>query len=379
MIIRELQIWVFGKLGLSNYDGHCANLLFQRLHKEIIDFYEHVKPRSFEEQIRTMLIEKLRRVVKQQWHGADIHSFGSFPAGLYLPTADMDLVLLSSEFARGGYPQFNSKRALWRFRDFIQHNRLAVTDSIEVIASAKVPIVKYVDAETGLKVDISFENMTGIVAIDTFKNWKKDFPAMPIIVTLLKQFLAMRGLNEPANGGIGGFSVTCLVVSLLQNLPSVQSGNLIPEHHLNEILMEFFNLYGNDFDSSRTAIQFNPPGYIQKVRGIFELLAHANLASQSLSNQVYRQTNISRLSIIDPNNPDNDIAGGSKNTEAILDSFSQAYNALSKRMGDLHHLELDERHGQSILEVILGGNYSSFKDQRQRLARLQEQLSYHSR
>jgi non-canonical poly(A) RNA polymerase PAPD5/7 len=75
----------------------------------------------------------------------------------------------------------------------------------------------------------------------------------------------MRGLNEPVNGGIGGFSVTCLVVSLLQNMPQVQSGSMIPEHHLGEILMEFLDLYGNQFNYEHTAIQLNPPGYIPKV------------------------------------------------------------------------------------------------------------------
>jgi non-canonical poly(A) RNA polymerase PAPD5/7 len=88
---------------------------------------------------------------------------------------------------------------------------------------------------------------------------------MPILVTLIKHLLAMRGLNEPVNGGIGGFSVTCLVVSLLQNMPQVQSGSMIPEHHLGEILMEFLDLYGNQFNFETTAIQLNPPGYIPKV------------------------------------------------------------------------------------------------------------------
>jgi non-canonical poly(A) RNA polymerase PAPD5/7 len=75
----------------------------------------------------------------------------------------------------------------------------------------------------------------------------------------------MRGLNEPVNGGIGGFSVICLVVSLLQLMPQVQSGTMIPEHNLGEILMEFLDLYGNQFDSVTNAIVLKPPGYVNKV------------------------------------------------------------------------------------------------------------------
>jgi len=40
---------------------------------------------------------------------------------------------------------------------------------------------------------------------------------------------------------------------------------MVPEHHLGEILMEFLDLYGNQFNYEHTAIQLNPPGYIPKV------------------------------------------------------------------------------------------------------------------
>lgn len=204
--------------------------------------------------------------LKEEYRNADIRSFGSFPAGLYLPTADMDLVCVSDEFMRNGRKIIGQRtNDIRRFADFVKRANLAIPGSIDMILKAKVPLVKYVDRITGLKVDISFENSTGLVANKTFQDWKAQYPAMPILVTLIKHLLAMRGLNEPVNGGIGGFSVTCLVVSLLQNMPQVQSRSMIPEHHLGEILMEFLDLYGNQFDVAKTAIQFDPPGYVSKV------------------------------------------------------------------------------------------------------------------
>lgn len=136
---------------------------------------------------------------------------------------------------------------------------------MEVIAQAKVPIVKFVDRITKIKVDVSFENDTGVVANDTFLDWSRQFPAMPVLVTVIKQFLMMRGLNEVVFGGLGGFSVTCLVTSLLQHLPGIQSGDLIPEHHLGQILMSFLDFYGNQFDIQQTGIMMRPPGYFFKV------------------------------------------------------------------------------------------------------------------
>lgn len=78
--------------------------------------------------------------------------------------------------------------------------------------------------------------------------------------------------------------------------------------------------------------------------------------------------NHDRLSIIDPNNPANDIAGGSSNTRTILAHFAHAYQLLTNRMVQL--AQDPNRAGQSILEVIMAGNYSSFENQRRYLEML---------
>lgn len=230
-----------------------------------MDFYHFVKPQPFEQTIREKLVADLNGRIKHRYNDGEIYSFGSFPAGLYLPTADMDLVMVSDNFNHNGRKVFASNNSFfWKFKSFLEQSNLVVRDSIDVISRARVPLVKYVDKITGLKVDISFENDTGLIANKTFQDWKARYPAMPMIVTIIKHLLAMRGLNEPVNGGIGGFSVICLVVSLLQHMPQVQSGSMIPEHHLGEVLMEFFNLYGNEFNFVTTGIQLNPPAYFPK-------------------------------------------------------------------------------------------------------------------
>lgn len=231
-----------------------------------MDFYHYVKPRAFEQTIRAKLVENLRSAVHREFNGFDILPFGSFPAGLYLPTSDMDLVCVSDKFMQTGRPGGgNLKKFLYNFAAFLDRSKTAIQGSVQTIAKAKVPIVKYQDRLTGLRVDVSFENDTGLIANKTFQEWKAEFPAMPILVTVIKHILAMRNLNEPQHGGIGGFSVICLVVSLLQHMPQVQSRSMIAEHHLGEILMEFFDLYGNRFNVSTTAISLKPPAYVAKV------------------------------------------------------------------------------------------------------------------
>ena len=236
------------------------------MHKEICDFYEFVRPQEFEQSIREELLSRLESVVSREIPHCEVHCFGSFAAGLYLPTADMDVVVISDSFRTSGFKVVcQSKNQMYRLGRFLESSRLARAGSVEVVPSAKVPIIKFVDRTTGIKVDVSFENDTGIIANGTFAAWKRQFPAMPILVTVIKQFLMMRGLNEVQFGGLGGFSVTCLVTSLLQNMPRVQAGELIPDEHLGEILIEFLDFYGNRLDTTRTGLMMDPPGYFDKV------------------------------------------------------------------------------------------------------------------
>lgn len=178
----------------------------------------------------------------------------------------MDVVIISECYrSQGQKVVCQTKTQMYSLSRFLEKSHLAQPGSVEVIVGAKVPILKFIDRVTAVKIDVSFENSTGIVANDTFAAWKREFPAMPILVTVIKQFLMMRGLNEVHHGGLGGFSVTCLVTSLLQNMPRVQTGELIPEEHLGEMLIEFLDFYGNRLDTTRTGLMMNPPGYFDKV------------------------------------------------------------------------------------------------------------------
>lgn len=237
-----------------------------RLHKEICDFYEFIRPQRFEEIVREELLEELRDLVRNEIPDSDILCFGSFAAGLYLPNADMDLVVMSSSYRNCGEKSIcQSKSAIRRFADFIERSGLAQPRSVDYILHAKVPLVKFVHRVTRIRVDVSFENNTGPNGVEVYRTWTRSFPAMPILVAVIKQFVMMRGCNEVQHGGIGGFTVTCLVTSLLQNLPRVQARELVPEEHLGEMLLEFLDFYGNQFDLFRTGILMYPPGFFDKV------------------------------------------------------------------------------------------------------------------
>jgi non-canonical poly(A) RNA polymerase PAPD5/7 len=84
--------------------------------------------------------------------------------------------------------------------------------------------------------------------------------------------------------------------------------------------------------------------------------------------RTFTYKNRERLSIIDPNNPSNDISGGSSNIEVIQAAFRDAYYDMTKQLTALGVAG----HAGSVLCEILEGDYSSFREQRTYLRHLHE-------
>jgi non-canonical poly(A) RNA polymerase PAPD5/7 len=331
-------------------------LRLSRLHKEICDFYEYVKPRDYENAARLDLVVRVEAAIRA-WSGAnghaataEVHCFGSFASGLYLPTADMDLVVLSRSFLSSGIRQIGqATNQLRGISNHLEKLGIAKPRSATFIGRSKVPIVKFTDKRTGIKVDISFENNSGFPALETFKAWKQQYPALPVLVALVKQVLVMRGINEVFCGGIGGFTTICLVMHILQTMPEIQSGSMDPSQHYGEIFMKLLDFYGNKIDIRSTGILMHPPYHYDKDK-----------------NPAMMQ-NKDRLTIIDPNNPDNDISGGSHKIDTVFGRFRSAYSDLQRYMSALSSGQISTT---SILECIIGGNYQSVNEQRDRLRRM---------
>jgi non-canonical poly(A) RNA polymerase PAPD5/7 len=242
--------------------------LFRRLHEEICRFYDFVRPYDYEEESRADLINRVQVALMNSGvlEPGRVLAFGSYPAGLYLPTADMDLVFVSDSFSRTGLSQGAKpgNNVLRKVQRALMRADITTYSDSQCIFGAKVPIIKFLDRHTRLHVDISFDNLTGVNAIATFAAWKTQYPAAIYLIAVLKQFLLMRNLNEVFNGGLGGFSICCLVVSLLQNHNAIRDQSFVPEQHLGQLLVEFFDLYGNQFNMATTGIKMNPPGYFAK-------------------------------------------------------------------------------------------------------------------
>ncbi|XP_040542875.1 terminal nucleotidyltransferase 4A isoform X7 [Gallus gallus] len=225
----------------------------QGLHEEIIDFYDFMSPRPEEAAMRREVVKRIETVIKDLWPTADVQIFGSFSTGLYLPTSDIDLVV----FGKWERPPLQLLEQALR-----KHN-VAEPYSIKVLDKATVPIIKLTDQETEVKVDISFNVETGVKAARFIKEYMKKYTLLPYLILVLKQFLLQRDLNEVFTGGISSYSLILMAISFLQLHPRIDARRA--DENLGMLLIEFFELYGRNFNYLKTGIRIKNGGaYIAK-------------------------------------------------------------------------------------------------------------------
>ena len=234
-----------------------------RLNKEAHAFITYISPTPIEHQLRMWSVELIRRAIKSRWADAEVECFGSVGTGLYLPggyvllrpsllsqliavcNSDIDLVVLCPSFPSP--PLKPTSSLLHSLASLLLTTSLADPSSLLVIAKSRVPIVKFTTRHGGFAVDLSVNQKNGVDAAGGVRQLLEDYSfRLPdhvengsvtkeekkeegeleslnvdhgvarSLVMLVKAFLNQRGMNEVFTGGLGSYSIICLVVSFLQ-------------------------------------------------------------------------------------------------------------------------------------------------------------------
>lgn len=72
-------------------------LICFRLHEEIEQFYRYMSPTDTEHLVRGHAVRRISDAVRRLWSHARVEVFGSYRTGLYLPTSDIDLVVIGKK------------------------------------------------------------------------------------------------------------------------------------------------------------------------------------------------------------------------------------------------------------------------------------------
>ena len=156
-----------------------------------------------------MAVNRVINVVKRHWQSAAyvrIAVFGSLTTGLVLPSSDIDLVVVGITPTRAN---------MHKFAHILRQHGVALSHPA-VIAHARVPILKYVDKLTGVAVDISFNQTSGLHTSIIVNKLMDEYKQLRPLVTVLKYFLYLRDLHEPVSGGLGGYALVLMTTSFLQ-------------------------------------------------------------------------------------------------------------------------------------------------------------------
>lgn len=219
------------------------------LHQEISDFFEYLQPTLEERMLRYDLVERLRKTISGRWRQADVRFFGSFATELSLPTSDIDVVVLNVEPIQSN---------LWITRSLINRNNFA--SQVNVVAHAKVPLVKFTDEKSGYDVDISFDQPNGLRNTQVVNQFAAKYAVFRPLLLLLKYFLRQSSLNEPYNGGLGSYGLSLMLASFIQLHPKTNCATGETEKNLGFLLLDFLALYGKHFNYYNLGISVRGDG-----------------------------------------------------------------------------------------------------------------------
>ncbi|KAG0416519.1 Non-canonical poly(A) RNA polymerase PAPD5, partial [Dictyocoela roeselum] len=171
------------------------------LNDEILDLYNDLKPRLSEIRIREWIIKKFSEFL------GELGEYGSFSSGTFLPTSDLDLVILDTT----------------RCSDLDTAHRLLtdnqLVSSIINLRNAKVPVVRCTDAFFGIRIDIASQEHGGLRQSIFTKYILDGNRPLKIFCFVLKKFLKTRHLTDSRRGGLCSYAQFLLAYHFFQMHP----------------------------------------------------------------------------------------------------------------------------------------------------------------
>ncbi|CAD8210064.1 unnamed protein product [Paramecium octaurelia] len=294
-----------------------------RLHNEIVEFYEYITPSDQEHKRRVTAYLRVEKYLQDIAPEAQIESFGSFKTRMYLPNADIDIVMIETSCTQ---KQLFKKVAA---RMMKQTNKF---ENVNLIANAKVPIIKFVEVESQYHFDISFNQLDGLKQIQELETAFELYPELKFLLMTLKCVLRQRDLNETYSGGVGSFLLFQMILAFLREFRKDffqhNKEDQIKNVTLGEYMIKFLEFYGIKFDVSRKKIVMSQGGRIEN-----------------------KSTQDERFSLFSPQDPDHDVGHSSYKIKEIFKIFQNRHNFLTN---------YNFKPGESVLRYLINPTDQKF-------------------
>ncbi|EMD46861.1 PAP-associated domain containing protein [Entamoeba histolytica HM-3:IMSS] len=258
------------------------------LNQEVQLFIKFIEPNKNEYKIREELLTKYSKILEKE--GYNVMAFGSTQSKLFLPTSDIDFSVLTNEY--------NTRKVLNSVSSILSSY---VLEDQKRNFKASIPVLKLTDKKTLIVLDISHNNTSGTKTVNFIEEVIKKDDRIRKLVLLIKSILCCYDFHQPANGGLGTYSVFVMVYCYINN-------NNITTHDYGELLKGFLKYYGIDFRSD--------------IEGLSVFEGKFNRSERNWDSK------ISNLSIEDPCDLSNDVSVTSFRWQYIKYLFKMSYNAL---------------------------------------------------
>ncbi|KAG6611735.1 DNA polymerase sigma [Phytophthora cinnamomi] len=185
------------------------------LHDEILEYTRYTKKTVDKMAVHIeQMIANVRASVLSLWPQSKVETFGSYSTGIWLPSSDVDLVILDVVDVNDSQM---TARHLKELAKVLEKKKWV--ESLLVLDTAKVPVLKLVSAETSVPIDITFESAathSGLLARDLIKRYADNMPELYPLAIVFKQLLRERDLNDAYTGGLSSYSVVLMIIHFSQ-------------------------------------------------------------------------------------------------------------------------------------------------------------------
>lgn len=227
-----------------------------------------MQPTPIERALRMRVVSRIETVVQHIWPDAQIKIYGSFISGLALPNSDIDLMIIG---ASGQSPMRLLAAELLA-------NGIAEPNSLTVRDDVRIPIIEFIDRESQINIDMPLHNEPTLRVAPLINEFQRKFPVLFKLLFVLKQYIKQRDLNDVfkglhqeinqeqkqqisinflSAGGISSYALTLMSISFLQKHPTYKPNE---DANLGELLIDFFELYGEKFDYENVGISIKNGG-----------------------------------------------------------------------------------------------------------------------
>lgn len=244
--------WIKDNSDTNKYTG------ILKLHYEIIDFYNFIKLTKKEENIRYKVFNNVMEVINKHYPNYKGEIFGSFPQGLSLSNSDLDIFLYFKNCPN------DKKEILKILSNILRILKQSGKFRKIFLISAKVPIIKCLDKNSGIKIDISINRKSNYITNSYVKSIINKYPCIQYLTLLIKFYLRQRKLNDTHKGGISSIVIFNLVYAYILYAKKINkyNENII---NLGSILIDFFEFFGYIFQYKNIEIN-NLCGGFFKIR-----------------------------------------------------------------------------------------------------------------